>query len=194
MNCETDFVAKNENFQSLVATVTCALLDLNPASLSSSLSHKELLALQCPETGTLGDKAASSVGQLGENILLQRGCLLKSTQNGVMCGHVYNNILPGADVAMGTYAALVHLEPTTDEGFKDLEAIKQLGSEIGKHIIGLNPLVVNEGDEGVTDSNKVLTKQGFVQDEEVSVGEMLEKHSAKVTTFIRYALGETAET
>ncbi len=169
--------------------MTCALLDLDPTT--SSLTQKELLALQCPDSGTIGDKAASYVGQLGENILLQRGCLLKSSEGGVMCGHVYNNVSPDAAVSMGMYAALVHLEPTNGV-FEDLDAVKQLGGEIGQHIIGLNPSVINDGDDGVTDPNKVLTKQGFVLNDEVNVGEMLAQHKAKVTTFIRYALGETS--
>lgn len=108
-----------------------------------------------------------------------------------MCGHVYNNISPDPEVAMGRYAALLHLQPTSGGGFEDLEAVRKLGSDIGQHIIGMSPSVIDD-DKDAHDPNKVLTKQGFVLDDETSVGEMLAKHNAKVATFVRYALGETS--
>ena len=171
--------------------MTRALLDVDPKS--SYFTRDELLALRCPEAGTVGDQAASSVGQLGENIVVQRGCLLGSREDGVMCGHVYNNVSSDPEVVMGRYAALLHLQPTNGIGFEDLEAIRRLGSDIGQHIIGMNPTVIDDSDEDARNNpSQVLTKQGFVLDDEVSVGDMLAKHGAKVTTFVRYALGETS--
>lgn len=110
---------------------------------------------------------------------------------GLVCGHVYNNVSPTPDLAMGKYAAMLHLTPTTSEAFSDLETIRKLGRDIAQHIIGAAPVVISEGEEGVEDPALVLTKQGFVLNEEVLVGDMLAEHGARVTQFVRYALGGT---
>lgn len=194
MNCETDFVAKNENFQSLLSTVTHTLLDqpqtTSPSSVTTTFYNSEGLSkLTSASSTSLGDTLAGSVGQLGENLVLQRGCLLTSNEGGVVCGYVYNNTTPHSNLVMGKYAAMVHLSPT-NEAFADQGAIEKLGGDIGQHIIGVSPLVVNEGDMNINDPTKVLTKQSFVLDEDVNVGDMLTKQSAQVTEFVRYAVGE----
>lgn len=201
VNCETDFVAKNEKFQSLVSVVTHALFDHQPEEKSSESPSpllftqeqlSQLKASQTANSGSLGDMIAGSVGVLGENLILRRACLLTSSLGGLLCGNVYNNLSPiSTDVALGKYAAVLHLSPTEGDFGSDVEAVTSLGNTIGQHIIGLDPLVVNEGDGGVTDPAKVLTKQGFLLDEEVNVGDMLTKCNSTVTHFVRYALGET---
>lgn len=129
---------------------------------------------------------AGSVGHLGEKLVLQRGCVLSSSEEGMVCGHVYNNVTPRGDTAMGKYAALLHLTPTNGS-FVDREAVAKLGQDLGQHIIGINPEVISEGAE---DPSKVLTKQSFVLDETRNVGDMLSERGAQVTQFVRYALGE----
>jgi elongation factor Ts len=187
VNCETDFVAKNENFQSLVSTVTHTLFAHRP--FPAHLTAEDLAKLEDSEGKSLSDAVAGSVGRLGENLVLQRGCLLSSGEEGMVCGHVYNNVVPQGDVAMGKYAALLHITPTRGS-FEDEDAIAMLGQDLGQHIIGINPEVINEGDNGVSDPTKVLTKQGFVLDESRIVGDMLNENNAQVTQFVRYALGE----
>lgn len=159
-------------------------------SLSSIYLTAEQLGMLETNQASLSDVVASSVGRLGENLVLQRGCVLSSSEEGMVCGHVYNNVTPsGADIAMGKYAALLHLTPTNGS-FGDRVAIAKLGQDLGQHIIGINPEVIDEGDEGVSDPSKVLTKQRFVLDETKHIGDMLNEHGAQVTQFVRYALGE----
>ena len=194
VNCETDFVAKNEKFETLVTTVTRALLNHQPpncqgADLSSVFfTHEDLQQLQDTSSRPLANLVAESVGFLAENIILKRGCLMASSQ-GVISGHVYNSRLSSDDLAMGKYGALLHLLPS-NETFSDVQVIENLGQKLGQHIIGLNPLVINEGDEGITDPAKVLNRQEFVLDNKVIVGDMLAKNDAKITKFVRYSLGE----
>lgn len=197
VNCETDFVAKNDQFQSLVSTVTHGLFSHQPTpaevdqtTLSSTfLTAEELGKLETSDQVVLGDAVASAVGHLGEKLVLQRGCLLSSSKEGLLCGQAYNNLLPEGDIAVGKYAALLHLVPIRGP-FEDCEAIEKLGCNLGQHIIGMNPEVVNEGDKNISDSSKVLTKQTFVLDDTVNIGDMLREHGAQVTGFVRYALGE----
>ena len=139
------------------------------------------------DSRTLADMTAEFVGFLAENLVLQRACVMCASQ-GVLCGHVYGNqLLDPHGFKMGKYAALLHLQPNDDDFSGDPQI---LGKNISQHIIGMNPEVVEE--DGVVDPAKVLTKQGFVLDDSVSIGDMLASHGARVTKFVRYAVGESS--
>ena len=192
-------MAKNEKFQSLVLATTLSVFDTPDPTLTTPSTItpftqdqlSQLQATQEPNSPSLGDVLAGSVGLLGENLVLQRGCTLTSSEGaGLVCGHIYNNMSPMPDITMGRYGALLHLASTSGE-FTDMEAVKKLGHNIAQHIIGANPAVINVGEEGVDDVTEVLTQQLFVLNEEVSVGDLLAEQGAKVTKFVRYALGET---
>lgn len=193
-------MAKNEKFQSLVSSATSSLIDSQPVpklpSIASHFIEEDLSALkssQDPDTPSLLDLVASYVGQLGERIVLQRGFVLSSSR-GLVCGQVYNNCSPRPGLSMGRYATLLHLAPTTDDrSFTDLQATRKLGHNVGLHIIGANPTCIREGEEeegGTDDPTRVLVNQPFLLDEQITIGEMLTRHDAKVTKFVRYALGE----
>eukprot|EP00731_Ephydatia_muelleri_P037978 Em0617g3a len=147
VNCETDFVARNDKFRSLVEKVTHTVLDkCNPQPLSSTdipsiltLDTQSLGSLDLNSgTGNLSDLVAESIGLLSENIVLGRACLM-GVKKGTLCGYTYSpSTIPPSTVAMGTYAALVHLLPAGRE-WEDEEAARNLGMQIGQHIVGMNP-------------------------------------------------------
>ena len=195
MNCETDFVARNEKFQALVSSTTGAILAHSAPGLrdTPSLNHhrREVLSNIALENDTksLGDFIAESVGYLSENILIARACTMTVTK-GLICSYTYNNLSqPGPDVALGTYAALLHLLPKERDEFDSVEAAATLGRQLCQHIVGLNPLGLNEGDE--VKQSQALLHQGFLLDNTVTVGELLEKNGAQVNQFVRYSVGET---
>lgn len=139
---------------------------------------------------TLGDLVAQAVGNLGENVVVSRGCVMAATK-GLLCGFVYNNVASAElAVAMGTYGALLHMLPDTGEAFSNLESVQTLGNRICQHIVGMNPEVVKLGSKGIEDPSKALLSQEYLLDQSVTVGDLLEKNKAKVTKFVRYSLGE----
>lgn len=195
MNCETDFVARNEKFQALVSSTTGAILAHSAPRLrdTPSLNHhrREVLSNIALENDTksLGDFIAESVGYLSENILIARACTMTVTK-GLICSYTYNNLSqPGPDVALGTYAALLHLLPKEQDEFDSVEAAATLGRQLCQHIVGLNPLGLDEGDE--VKQSQALLHQGFLLDNTITVGELLEKNGAQVNQFVRYSVGET---
>ena len=195
MNCETDFVARNEKFQALVSSTTGAILAHSAPRLrdTPSLNHhrREVLSNIALENDTksLGDFIAESVGYLSENILIARACTMTVTK-GLICSYTYNNLSqPGPDVALGTYAALLHLLPKERDEFDSVEAAATLGRQLCQHIVGLNPLGLDEGDE--VKQSQALLHQGFLLDNTITVGELLEKNGAQVNQFVRYSVGET---
>lgn len=205
MNCETDFVARNEKFQMLLSSVTETALTLScgrgepPSSTPLSigcLTGDDILPVRVNGEQTVGDLVAQTVGHLGENLVVSRGCVMAAS-GGLLCGFVYNNMAPAASaITMGTCGALVHLLPArgddTGKEFSDPEAVYKLGKNVCQHIVGMNPEVTKLGSKGVNDAGKALLSQEYLLDQSLTVGELLEKNRVTVTKFIRYALGENA--
>lgn len=197
MNCETDFVARNEKFQSLVSSVTETTLGLSTTGPPSTaplsigrLMRDDIMPLPVQGGQTVGDLVAQAVGNLGENLVISRGCVMAASK-GVLCGFVYNNMASAESaVNMGTYGALLHLLPNTGEDFSDSEPVQTLGNRICQHIVGMNPEVVKLGNKGVKDPSKALLSQEYLLDQSVTVGDLLEENKAKATKFVRYSLGE----
>ena len=195
-------MARNEKFQSLLSSVTERTLPLStsgpPADTPLSvgrLTKDDILPLQVDGERTIGDVVAQTVGHLGENLIVSRGCVMAAS-SGLLCGFVYNNIAHAESaVAMGTYGALLHMLPAgsnTGEEFTDPESIRVLGRKVCQHIVGMNPEVIKLGSKGVKDSGRALLSQEFLLDPSVMVGDLLEKNRVKVTKFVRYGLGESA--
>ena len=74
VNAETDFVAKNEKFQELVATIAATIADKKPSNL------EEALALETAE-GTLSHLIAEATTTIGEKIELRRFEIVEKTDN-----------------------------------------------------------------------------------------------------------------
>ena len=195
MNCETDFVARTEKFQSLVSTVTQKTLqELVPKLLATTtlpsidrLTMDSITNIMDRESGrSVGDLAAEVVAHLKENLVVSRGCTICCT-SGLICSHVYKNrSLPDSDVKMGTYGALLHLsaiDPGSAGSDMDTAGLKELGERICQQVVGMNP-------EGVEGGEGALVNQTFLFDELVTVGDLLRKSGVRVTNFVRYALGE----
>lgn len=198
MNCETDFVARNEKFQELVASIARNTLQhlspkfLTATNLSSldTLTSDSILNISDSEGsgGTLADQVAIMVGHLQEKIAVPRGCTLCCT-NGLLCAHVYNNRSPqGSDIQMGTYGAILHMigdDSVSLTERDDILKLKALGERICQHIVGVNPHTIEE-----KEGSQALVTQQFLFDGSVTVGDLLLRNNVQVTRFVRYGLGE----
>ena len=194
VNCETDFVARNEKFQSLVSTAIQAVFNhpvptSSDAMLSTHVLNREEIGQVKSNSHTLADTVAEAVGFLAENLVLQRACVWCASR-GMICGHVYNGQSQDVDdLRLGKYAVLVHLQ-AAEGGFADLE---ELGRNMCQQVIAMNPRVVMEGQEGVVDPALILTKQEFVFDESLTVGDLIANQGARVNKFVRFAVGENLQ-
>jgi elongation factor Ts len=129
VNSETDFVARNEQFQEFVRTVT-------GLALTGSGTVEGLLAAQWPEGGTVEEKLTSNIATIREHQTLRRSAVLQVAQ-GVVVSYVHNAVAPG----LGKIGVLVALE---GEGDKD--ALIALGKQLAMHIAAANPMALT-GDE-----------------------------------------------
>jgi elongation factor Ts len=128
VNSETDFVARNEAFQSAVSEV---------ANLAVTVDSTEDLAKAKTGSGeSVADYLTSLVAKIGENMSLRRMERLTVT-NGTVAGYIHNAAAEG----MGKIGVLVALESTGD-----VAKLDELGKKIAMHIAATNPLALSVGD------------------------------------------------
>lgn len=216
INSETDFVARNEQFQKFVSDVAGIALD---AAGKLDVINEAVMA----DGTTVAEGVKTLVGTIGENLALRRSAGL-SVQNGVVASYVHNATAPG----LGKIAVLVGLE---SDG--DAEKLGAFGRQLAMHVAAASPQWTDISDvdaaaidrerEILSDQAKasgkpdeivakmvegrirkyyeevVLTEQIFVIDGESKISKAVEAAGVdagapvKVTGFVRFALGEGVE-
>lgn len=214
LNSETDFVARNEEFQTFVRDVTAkaAGVDTLDALLSADMGGK-------PVSENLTDKIA----KIGEHMAIRRMAKL-SVNEGVVVGYMHNSVAPN----LGKIGVLIALESTGDKA--KLEA---LGKQIAMHAAAAFPQFLKREDvdasvlereknvlreQAIAEGKKpdivekmlegrvrkfyeeiVLLEQDFVMDPDTKINKLLENSAKDVgapialTGFARIQLGEGIE-
>mgnify|MGYP006273259247 FL=1 len=200
VNCETDFVARNDDFQAFVDTVAERTLDATPDDLDA------LKALPYNDDATIGEELVAMTGRIGEKIDLRRFHVLHS-DDGTIVPYVHPGsklgVLvevtgdgdlddAGRDVAMQVAAlspiAVAREEVPEEVQEKEKEIARDAAINEGKpdHIIDR----IVEGKLERFFEDNVLLEQAFVKDSSHSVEDMLDAADVQVHRFVRYALGD----
>ncbi len=129
LNSETDFVARNADFQKAAGSF---------AKLALVAKDHDALLNAAHEGQKVSDAVTQLIATIGENITLRRSAKL-SVENGVIAAYVHSKV-DGAD-HLGRIAVLVALESAGDKG--KLEAF---GKKVAMHIASANPLALSESD------------------------------------------------
>ena len=129
VNSETDFVAKNEQFQQFVREVT-------QIALATGGDVEALKAEAMPSGTTVADVLTNNVATIGENQSLRRARALEVSK-GAVVSYVHNAASPG----LGKIGVLVALESDASE-----EVLQGLGKQIAMHIAAAFPQALNEED------------------------------------------------
>ena len=214
INCETDFVARNETFQDFVKTVT-------HLALAKGDNIETLKAVPYPGTGrTVGEELTHLIATFGENMALRRARRIE-VKRGVAVAYIHNALAAG----IGKIGVVVGLDSTADAAKLGI-----LGRQLAMHVAAANPayLDVASVDKGALDREReilrdqarqsgkpdaivekmvegrlrkfyeetVLVEQIYVIDGESRVGKVVEAAAkeagtpVRVTGFVRFALGE----
>jgi elongation factor Ts len=216
LNSETDFVARNADFQALARTIA-------ETALSTDGSLAAIAAAKTASGNAVEDEIKSAVATIGENMTLRRSAIV-SVGDGVVASYVHSAVAPG----LGKIGVIVGLESTGDTG-----KLEQLGKQIAMHVAAASPLAVrtDELDPAVVEREKaifaeqaresgkpeaivekmvegrlrkfyeevVLLSQTFVVDTEKTVEQALKAveadigSAAAVTEFVCFRLGEGVE-
>ncbi|MBO9602525.1 MAG: elongation factor Ts [Novosphingobium sp.] len=130
VNSETDFVAKNDQFQDFVRKTTEVALG------AASDDVEALKAAAYPDGGTVGDKLTNNVATIGENQQVRRMKTV-SVSNGVIVPYMHNAAAPN----LGKIGVLVALESEGDKA-----KLEELGKQIAMHIAAAFPMALNAED------------------------------------------------
>ena len=130
VNSETDFVAKNDQFQDFVRKTTEAALGLNSDDVEA------LKAAPYPDGGTVADTLTNNVATIGENQQVRRMKTV-SVSNGVVVPYMHNAAAP----MLGKIGVLVALESEAGA-----DVLEPLGKQIAMHIAAAFPLALTAED------------------------------------------------
>ena len=202
VNAETDFVAKNDKFQALVAKLSEVILANKPANLEAAL---EIVTSE----GKVSDVIAEATTVIGEKISLRRFEIVEKSDADAF----------GAYLHMGGRIGVL----TVLEGSTDADAAK----DIAMHVAAINPKYVDRSEVSADElehEKKVLTEQAlnegkpanivekmiagrlnkflaeislndqpFVKDPDTTVAKYADSKGGKVKLFHRYEVGEGLE-
>jgi len=144
VNSETDFVAKNDQFQDFVRTVS-------RLALTTGDSVDALANASYPGGGTVAEKLTSNIATIGENQQLRRAKVV-SVNEGAVVSYVHNAAGPG----IGKIGVLVALE-----GSAPADKIEALGKSLAMHIAAASPLALNEEglDEALVERERAIAME-----------------------------------
>ena len=199
VNCETDFVAKNEDFLAFARNLATLVAKHNPADVAA------LSAL--PLDGSTVDQVRSAmVGRIGENMSIRRFARIEAkgrvasyvhggAKIGVMVDVVGGDDVLAKDLAMHIAAskpvALAREEVPADLIRKERDIAAQKASESGKPANIVDKMV--EGSVQKFLKEVALLGQPFVKDDKRSVEQLLKAAGAHIASFVLYVVGEGIE-
>jgi len=213
VNCETDFVAKNENFQSFVAELAAAVAASGVSDLAAALAvaHGD---------GTIDDFVKAKVIELGENLRFRRMTRFDVDGHGVVASYIHLGGKVGVLLEVGcsndstTGSAIfrelvkdltLHIAASSPTGLgrDDIpaELVESEKDVFRKQLenSGKPPEIVEKiitGKLGKFYAEQCLLEQGFVKDPDTSVDKLLAAKGREigdtitVRRFARFAVGE----
>ena len=198
INSETDFVAKDDNFQSFADGVLQTLLQQKPASVA------ELSSLSLESGQTVEEARQALIGKVGENIQVRRFEIIESEQGVASYLHgsrigVLVDSSAESDMARDIAMHIAAVNPQ----FVDESAVPAEFVEKEKDILvaqaqdsGKPPEIIEKMIQGRLNkflAEVTLIEQPFVKDPDQTVGKLLSSASATISGFIRYEVGEGIE-
>lgn len=198
VNCETDFVAKNEDFLQFTKTLAEMVAKQNPADVAA------LSALPLND-GTVDSVRAALIGKIGENMSIRRFARVQT--GGLIAHYVHGGKigvmveLEGGDEATAKDVAM-HIAATKPLALdkdqvpaeliqKERDVAAAKAAESGKPADIVTKMV--EGSVQKFLKEVALLTQPFVKDDKVTVEQMLKGKGAKVKSFVLYVVGEGIE-
>ena len=199
VNCETDFVAREQEFRTFAVAVAAAALQAGVRTVEATSALPLAGGMSVEET------RRHLIAKIGENITIRRlgglsaptliGSYVHGTRIGTLVGLKGGDAVLARDLAMHVAAASPkHVQPSdVPEAIlaKEREILAAQAAGEGKP-----PAIVDKMVEGRLRkylAEICLTGQPFVKDPDSAVGKLLEGAGATVTGFLRYEVGEGIE-
>lgn len=199
VNCETDFVAKNDDFLAFSASVAELVATRNPADVEA-LSALDL------DGQTVDQVRTALVGKIGENMTIRRFTRIEA--KGVVSSYIHAGAkigvlvdLVGGDEALGKDIAM-HIAAAKPKALTAAEVPSELieterriaiekAREAGKPEAMLDKIA--EGTVQKFMKEVTLLGQPFVKDDKQTIEALLKSRNASVASFVLYLVGEGIE-
>jgi elongation factor Ts len=199
INCETDFVARGDDFKNFVEQIAALALEKAPADLEA------LLKLPYPGSADVETQRKALVAKIGENIQIRRfvrvvsegvvGSYSHGGRIGVLVAMIGGDVNLAKDMAMHVAASRPVCISENDVPAEHLQKEKEI--QIAKaQQEGKSGEIVEKMVQGRLKkylSEVTLLGQPFVKDQDQNVGKLLKAASATVKSFHRYEVGEGIE-
>ncbi|MCH1623754.1 translation elongation factor Ts [Fredinandcohnia quinoae] len=203
VNSETDFVAKNEGFQTLVKDLASHLLSKKPTNLDEALEQK------MDNGSTVSEYINAAIAKIGEKLTLRRFEVVNKSDSATFGAYLHMG---------GRIGVLTVLDGTTDS---------EVAKDVAMHIAAVNPKYISRdqvSQEETEREREVLTQQAlnegkpenivakmvegrigkffediclldqtFVKNPDLKVRQFVESKGATVKSFVRYEVGEGIE-
>lgn len=202
LNSETDFVAKNDKFQALVATVVKAIAEAKPATMEEALAVK------------VGDKTIEELilegtTVIGEKLSLRRFEVLSKADGDAFGEYLHMGgrigvltVIEGSDDSVAAKDVAMHVaainpryvsrEDVSEEDYKHEEKIQtEIALIEGKPANIVEKMIKGRMNKYLAEIS--LTEQAFVKNPDQTVAEFVASKGGKVKTFVRYEVGEGME-
>ena len=202
LNSETDFVAKNDKFQALVATVVKAIAQAKPATMEEALAVK------------VGDKTIEELilegtTVIGEKLSLRRFEVLSKADGDAFGEYLHMGgrigvltVIEGSDDSVAAKDVAMHIaainpryvsrEDVSEEDYKHEEKIQtEIALNEGKPANIVEKMIKGRMNKYLAEIS--LTEQAFVKNPDQTVAEFVASKGGKVKTFVRYEVGEGME-
>jgi elongation factor Ts len=210
VNCETDFAARNDDFQALVREAATLALKKRPADLAALLEE--------PAEGgkTLAQLVHERVARIGENIVVRRFARFDAAAPGTVAAYVHTGGKIGVlleitggtgeevarlarDIAMHVAAASPRFARREEVTEKDLDLEREIArdqaAKSGKPAAVVEKIVAGKMEKYYAEN--CLLEQPFVKDPDRTVGQVVQETGKKagapltLTRFVRFVLGES---
>ncbi len=202
VNCQTDFVAKAEDFVAFVNNVAKGLLNNDGIE-----NEEQLLAMPLEDGITVDEIRRGLISKLGENIVIRRfekfkadggtACYLHGTKIGVIVELAANDPELGKDVAMHIAASKPtcvsedQVSQDLIEKEKEIFIAQQEEKMKGKPADIIEKMVSGRVSKFLAEVT--LNGQAFIKDDKITVGKLAESKGNKVIRFSRFEVGEGIE-
>ncbi|KAI3755691.1 hypothetical protein L1987_55497 [Smallanthus sonchifolius] len=166
LNCETDFVARNEIFQYLASSLAKLALSAEsseqvPGSFPIGLQSLENLKINFDHPKLSGETTVQNAitevaAMMGENVKLRRGFAMPISTHGVISTYLHTCPHPG----LGRIAGILSLE--VDDENAPLDAVQRVGSELAMHVVAAKPLFLTKehvSSDAVQNEREILKSQ-----------------------------------
>ena len=202
LNSETDFVAKNDKFQALVATVVKAIAEAKPATM------EEALAVKVGEK-TIEELILEGTTVIGEKLSLRRFEVLSKADGDAFGEYLHMGgrigvltVIEGSDDSVAAKDVAMHVaainpryvsrEDVSEEDYKHEEKIQtEIALNEGKPANIVEKMIKGRMNKYLAEIS--LTEQAFVKNPDQTVAEFVASKGGKVKTFVRYEVGEGME-